>query len=395
MATRHPEPILHVDMDAFFASVEQRDQPSLAGRPVAVGGASDRGVVAAASYEARRFGVRSAQPMALARRLCPDLVVVRPRVTAYRRESERVMAILRDVTPVVEPLSLDEAFLDVAGAVTLFGSPPDIGAQIRARIRDEVGLGCSVGVAPTRSVAKLLSTLAKPDGLLHWRADEVAARLRPLPVDAMWGVGPVAGARLEAAGVRTVGDVLDVDVVRLERAVGPGAATRLRALAQGIDPRPVEPAAVRRSVSAETTFPTDLAEPDAVARHLRRLAATVARRLRASRIAARTVTVKLRDADYATRTRSATGPPTDVTAELFDRAWALVEASGQLGRPLRLVGVAAGGLEPATARQLSLDAPGDELRRSRLDQVADEAARRFGREVLAPAVLVRAREVRP
>jgi DNA polymerase IV len=186
--TSHPEPILHVDMDAFYASVEQHDDPALAGLPVAVGSPSGRGVVAAASYEARAFGVRSAMPMVRARRLCPDLVVVRPRFARYREVSDHLMAVLRDVTPLVEPLSLDEAFLDVSGAVGLFGDPPVIGASIRSRVRTELGLPCSVGVGPTKSVAKLLSGLAKPDGLLHWPAEEVTARLRPLPVGRCCGV---------------------------------------------------------------------------------------------------------------------------------------------------------------------------------------------------------------
>jgi DNA polymerase IV len=391
MSARHPEPILHVDMDAFFASVEQRDDPSLAGRPVAVGGAGERGVVAAASYEARAFGVRSAQPMAIARRRCPELVVVPARIGVYRRISAAVMSILHDVTPLVDPLSLDEAFLDVAGAVTLFGSPTRIGAAIRTRVRDELALGCSVGVGPTRSVAKLLSGRAKPDGLLHWPATEVERRLRPLPVGALWGVGPVLDERLEAAGIHTVGDVVDLDPLLLDRLVGVRTAQRLRDLARGIDLRPVGPGPARRTVSAETTFAQDVVDPAGVERHLRRVATKVARRLRAADLLARTVTVKVRDTDFVTRTRAHTGHPTHASGEIVDRALALLASSGLVGRPIRLVGVAAGGLEPAGGEQLSLEMDEAVRRRARLDRITDEAARRYGDTALGPAALVRPR----
>jgi DNA polymerase-4 len=208
-------------------------------------------VVAAASYEAREFGVRSAMPMVRARRLCPELVVVAPRFARYREVSEQLMTVLRDVTPLVEPLSLDEAFLDVAGAVKLFGPPPELGERIRERVRSELGLHCSVGVGPTKSVAKLLSGLAKPDGLVHWPAGEVVARLRPLPVSMLWGAGPRTTERLLANGLTTVGDVADVDVRLLRRLVGEALGSQLHALAHGVDSRRVEPAHEARSISAE------------------------------------------------------------------------------------------------------------------------------------------------
>ena len=399
-SARHPEPILHVDMDAFYASVEQHDDPTLVGRPVAVGSPTGRGVVAAASYEARAFGVRSAMPMVRARRLCPDLVVVRPRFERYHEVSDGLMRILRDVTPLVEPLSLDEAFLDVAGAVRIFGEPPAIAARVRERVREELGLPCSVGVGPTKSVAKLLSGLAKPDGLLHWRAEEVVARLRPLPVSSLWGSGPRTTERLVEHGIRTVGDVADTDVRLLRRLVGDALGGQLHALARGEDPRRVEPEHEARSVSAETTFDTDVDDPVTLERRLQRLATGVARRLRAQGLAARTVTVKVRSAEHRDVTRSRTLPrPSDRTHELVVVGRELLREL-RLGRTrVRLIGFRLSGLgAPDAVAQLSLlddagtaaagegQVPGE--RWQAIDRAADAIAARYGRPAVSFASLL-------
>ncbi|MFP4636052.1 MAG: DNA polymerase IV [Nitriliruptoraceae bacterium] len=344
-AARHPEPILHVDMDAFYASVEQRDRPELAGLPVVVGGAGGRGVVAAASYEARRYGIHSAMPMVRARRLCPELTIVSHRFERYREVSQAVMAILHDVTPLVEPLSLDEAFLDVGGAVRLFGDPPTIGEHLRRRIRDELDLPCSVGVGPTKSVAKLLSAEAKPDGLAHWPADEVVARLRPMPVARLWGAGPRTVERLHAYGFRRIGDVADADLRTLQRVVGEALGSQLHQLARGEDPRRVTPHEPARSISAERTFDADLDDPVELERVVLKLAAIVGRRLRRAGTAGRTITLKVRFASFETVTRSTTLPaPTDRTHDLVVLATDLLASlrlerarNGTLGQPVSQV----------------------------------------------------------
>ncbi len=392
---RPPEPILHVDMDAFYASVEQRDDPSLRGRPVVVGGAGGRGVVAAASYEARVFGVHSAMPMVRARRLCPDLVIVGNRFDRYREVSRQVMAILRDVTPLVEPLSLDEAFLDVAGAVRLFGPPPVIGEQIRARVRDEVDLPCSVGVGPTKSVAKLLSAKAKPDGLLHWPADEVVERLRPLPVRELWGAGPKTVERLESFGLDTVGAIADTDQRTLQRVAGESVGLKLSQLARGEDPRRVSPKEPARSVSASMTFDEDIDDPDLLHRRILQLSEKVGRRLRAADIAGRTITLTVRFASFETITRSRTLPaPTDRTHDISSISDALLDGLRLERARVRLLGVGVSNLEDGgMPEQLSLDAAVDpdgdgdldevaaalrsDHRWDHVDRVADRVAERF------------------
>jgi len=399
-AGRHPESILHVDMDAFYASVEQHDDPTLAGRPVVVGSPTGRGVVAAASYEARVFGVRSAMPMVRARRLCPELVVVRPHFDRYREVSEHLMTVLRDVTPLVEPLSLDEAFLDVAGAVQLFGPPTAIGERIRSRVRSDLGLACSVGVGPTKSVAKLLSGLAKPDGLLHWPVGEVTGRLRPLPVSVLWGAGPRTTERLVENGLTTVGDVADVDVRLLRRLVGEALGSQLHALSHGVDPRRVEPAQEARSISAETTFDEDVDDPVVLERRLQRLATGVARRLREQGLTARTVTVKVRFADHRDVTRSHTvAVATDRTHELVEAGRDLLAAMRLERSRVRLIGFRLSGLgEPDGVAQLSLlddegvaaegagHVPGE--RWGALDRAADAIVARYGGPAVSFASLL-------
>jgi DNA polymerase IV len=384
---RPSEPILHVDMDAFYASVEQRDDPSLRGRPVVVGGEGGRGVVAAASYEARRFGVRSAMPMVRARRLCPELVVVGNRFERYREASRAVMVVLRSYTPLVEPLSLDEAFLDVTGAVRLFGDPETIGHRIRADVRAAVDLPCSVGIGPTKSVAKLLSAKAKPDGLLRWPAAEVADRLRPLPVSDLWGAGPKTVERLTAYGFQTVGQLADADLRTLQRVVGEAQGTHLQRLARGEDPRRVTTHDPAKSISAEETFEEDLTDPEALRRHVLRLAEKVGRRLRRAGVAGRTITLKVRFAPFDTVTRSTTlAAATDRTHDLVVVAGELLDGLRLERARVRLLGVGVSNLgDGDTARQLALDAPTEEpvtlpwsdQRWEEVERVADTVAERF------------------
>jgi DNA polymerase IV len=380
------EPILHVDMDAFYASVEQRDDPALRGRPVVVGGEGGRGVVAAASYEARRFGVHSAMPMVRARRLCPELVVVGSHFDRYREVSRSVMTILRSYTPLVEPLSLDEAFLDVAGAVRLFGDPVTIGHRIRTDVREQLDLPCSVGVGPTKSVAKLLSAKAKPDGLLRWPAAEVRDRLRPLPVSDLWGAGPKTVERLTSYGFRTVGQLADADLRTLQRVVGEAQGTQLHRLARGEDPRRVTTHDPAKSISAEETFEEDLDDPDVLRRHVLRLAEKVGRRLRRAEVAGRTVTLKVRFASFETVTRSMTLPSaTDRTHDLVVVAGELLDGLRLERARVRLLGVGVSNLgDGDTARQLSLDAPQtpvelpwSDRRWEDVERVADTVSERF------------------
>jgi DNA polymerase-4 len=370
------EPILHADMDAFYASVEQRDDPGLGGRPVVVGGAGSRGVVAAASYEARRFGVHSAMPMVRARRLCPDLAIVPPRFDVYREVSSQVMEVFRSFTPLVEPLSLDEAFLDVRGSVRLFGPPPAIAERIRGRVRAETDLPCSIGVAPSKFLAKLLSGKAKPDGRAHLTRDEAPAYLRPLPVSDLWGAGPKTVERLADYGFRTIGQVADADRRTLSRVVGEALGGQLHRLANGIDDRRVTPSEPAKSVSAEETFPVDVDDPDQLARHLLRLGEKVGRRLRTSGLAGRTINLKVRFASFETVTRSATlEQPTDRTHDLVEIISELY-ASLRLERAqVRLLGVGVSNLaEGAAARQLALDV---DPRWEDVERVADRVAERF------------------
>ena len=375
--------ILHVDMDAFFASVEIRRHPELRGRPVVVGGGV-RGVVAAASYEARRYGIRSAMPMSQAQRLCRDLVVVTPDRAAYSAASATVMAILRDVTPLVEPLSLDEAFLDVSGAVRLHGRPAAIAQAIRARVVDELDLTCSVGVAPTKFVAKLASARCKPDGLLVVPAADVLAFLRPLPVTVLWGVGARTADAVHRLGVRTVADLAATPLDTLQRAVGASVAQHLHNLSHGVDERVVEPHDVEKSISAEHTSDVDLLDDDEVHREILRLSAEVGRRVRERGLAARTIGIKIRFADFSTITRVRTLPSwTDSTATIRETADELYRAVG-LDRPrIRLVGVKAENFRAAGATpvQLTLDAVGTP-ERTGADRVIDAARERFGANVL-------------
>jgi DNA polymerase-4 len=386
--------ILHVDMDAFFAAVEVRRRPELRGRPVVVGGVGPRGVVSSASYEARAYGIRSAMPTMRARSLCPRAVFLPPDFPQYTAASRAVMEIFRDITPLAEPLSLDEAFLDVAGARRLLGRPVEIARLIRARVAQQEGLTCSVGVASTKFVAKLGSTRAKPDGLLVVPAGQVLDFLHPLPVAALWGVGERAAETLRRLGLSTVGDLAQAPTGMLRQALGEASAAHLHELSWGRDPRPVSPEQVEKSIGAEVTFDTDLADPDAIRHALLGLAERVGVRMRRAGQVGRTVSIKVRLADFRTVNRSRTlAGPTDVAREVFETAWALFVALNP-GDRVRLVGVRVDGLTRAgsTPRQLTLGAPEYGWREA--EAAADAAAARFGRSVVRPASLLNSRELR-
>ena len=379
--------ILHVDMDAFFASVEIRARPELRGKPVVVGGLGPRGVVSSASYEARRFGVRSAMPTARARALCPDAVYLPVDGPAIAAASAAVMGIFRDVTPLVEPLSSDEAFLDVAGARRLIGRPAEIARRVRERVRDEQRLTCSVGVAPTKFVAKLGSTRAKPDGMVVVPAALVLDFLHPLPIESLWGVGERAAETLRRLGLTTVGDLAHAPPGMLRRAVGEASAAHLHELSWGRDPRKVVPEQPEKSIGAEMTFDTDVADPVLIRRSLLALAEKVGARLRAGGHAGRTVSIKVRLADFRTVSRSRTVPSsTDVAREIFELSWSLFEALGTTEH-IRLVGVRVEGLRAAgTSRQLTLGEPERGWREA--EAAADAVVARFGSASVGPASLL-------
>jgi DNA polymerase-4 len=382
-----PEPILHVDLDAFYASVEVLKDPSLAGKPVVVGSASARGVVMSASYEARARGLHSAMPSVRARRLCPEAVFVPPDFDAYRAYSNRFREILLGVTPLVEPLSLDEAFLDVRGATRLFGEPPAIAARIRHAVRQEMGLNASVGVGSTKFVAKVASARAKPDGVLHVRAAAVLEFLHPLPVGSLWGVGEKTAEVLGRLGIRTVRELAGTPAAVLERVLGEAQATGLQDLARGRDARSVVPFEAPKSVSHEETYPRDLDDRDEILREILSQSHRVAARLRADGYRARTVTVKLRLPSFTTLTRSKTLPTaTDVGAEIFAVAKELLLRLPEGRRRFRLIGVGTSGLEPAGAEQVALVRSG---RWNEAERAIDRVERRFGKGAALPATLLR------
>ncbi len=390
------EPILHVDMDAFYASVEARDDPSLRGIPLAVGGGGPRGVVAAASYEARAYGVHSAMPGVQARRLCPELVFVPPNFARYKEESDHVFAILHDFTPLVEPISLDEAFLDVAGAERLFGTPEDIAHAIRHRVRTDRSLVCSVGVAPNKFLAKLASNKAKPDGVFVVRAGAVRQFLDPLPVEDLWGVGEQTATALHRLGARTVAELLGLPIGALERSVGVNAAAHLRALGQGIDDRSVVPHEPSKQVGAEETYERDLDDPADIHRELLRLSERVGRRLRADNVAGWTVTIKVRFSTFKTIARSRTlDEPTNVAERIADTARDLYDAQRLVRPRIRLLGVTVTGLASGEgAEQLRLGDRPDRWRAA--DGAMDRLRGRFGvgaveRAALADRTPVRGR----
>ncbi len=382
--------ILHVDMDAFYASVEIRDRPELAGQPVIVGGTGGRGVVLSASYQARAFGVRSAMPVGRASRLCPRAVFVPPRHRVYAATSKEVMAIFGTVTPQVEPLALDEAFLDVSGALRRLGAPAAIAAHIRTEVRQQQGIACSVGVAPCKFVAKIASARCKPDGLLVVPQTGVLDFLHPLPVAALWGVGERAGEALARLGLRTVGDIAHTPLATLQAELGAAHGAHLAALSWGRDERLVTPRTPEKSIGAEETFATDIGDPALIRRELLKLSGRTASGLRAVGYVARTVSVKLRLASFKTLTRSRTlAYPTDVAREIYTTACSLFETSGlDHGARLRLVGVRVSGLVPAAGANTQLTFDDRPVGWREAEQALDRIARRFGAGAVRPAALV-------
>ena len=378
--------IMHVDMDAFFASVELLDRPDLVGKPVIVGHRSQRSVVTAATYEARRYGVNSAMPMAVALRRCPQAVVLEPHFDRYAYYSKRVMQILGDITPHVEQLSVDEAFLDVAGARRLLGDSWTIGTRLRERVHSETGLRCSAGAAATKFVAKLASSRAKPDGLLVVPAAETVDFLHPLPVSALWGVGGKSEEALVRLGLRTVGDLAHAPLEMLRRAIGEAGAQRLHDLSWGRDPRPVTPGHEEKSIGHETTFETDRTDPAELHRVILQLADAVGQRLRRAGVMGRTVSIKLRFEDFTTITRSRTlAEPTDLGRRLYEEARALYDQANTSRRPVRLIGVRA---EQLTGDVAALGLWDDDEDWREAEQTVDAIAERFGPGAVRPAALL-------
>ena len=377
--------ILHVDMDAFYASVEQRDDPALRGRPVIVGGTGGRGVVAAASYEVRRFGVHSAMPVREALRRCPEAICVPPRIAYYAKESERIFAVFHEFTPLVQGLSLDEAFLDVTASIELHGPPERIATEIKRRIRERTGLTASVGVAPNKLVAKIASDLRKPDGLVIVRPGEVRELLDPLPIRKLFGLGLKTAPKVEALGVRTLGELSRANPAALRPIFG-RYTERVQQRAAGIDDRPVIPDRDEKSISAEETFDTDIADHARLRAEIVRLADRTCARLRSSELAARCVTVKIRRKDFTTYTRQRHIEPatqetrvvTAVALELLDQ-W----LAAQPRAALRLLGVGVSDLAPTA--QLDLFTAPQSARNRELDAAVDRIREKFGKVALKPA----------
>jgi DNA polymerase-4 len=381
-----PREILHADMDAFYASVEQRDRPELRGQPVIVGGTGTRGVVSAASYEARQFGVHSAMPSVQAKKLCPHGVFLRGNMSSYTRESKRIFEIFREFSPVVEGISLDEAFIDLTGTRRLLGPARDVGERLRERVREETQLAVSVGIGPVKMVAKIASAACKPDGLLEVSPDGVRAFLDPLPVRKLWGVGPVAEQRLLRAGFYTVGDLAHADAERVKRVLGDWGLDIAR-LARGEDVRETQAYRDARSYSEENTFASDVSDRKQLEATILTHAESVARRLRRDQIRARTVVLKWRPGrrrregprGYALLSRRTTlAEATNDGDRIAREAWKLLD-KGALDEPVRLVGVGVANLEPVAETQLGLFGEARHAqRREGLNEALDHIADRFG-----------------
>jgi len=385
-----PRAIAHVDMDAFYASIEQRDRPELRGRPVIVGASpTGRGVVSAASYEARPYGVRSAMPISRAARLCPHAAFVPVDMQKYQRVSAQIMGILVDFSPLVEPVSVDEAFVDLSGTDSLFGSPLDAVRLIKRRILAETGLTASAGLAANKFVAKVASELEKPDGLVVVVAGDEARFLGALPIERLWGVGRVMAKALGDLGFTTIGQLQRAPRSILGRRFGKHGEA-LHDLAFGRDDRPVEPYGIPKSIGAEETFGVDCTNPAQLKTTLRAHAERVAAELREGGFSAGRVTLKLRLAPFETHTRSVSGEPTQDGLELYRRALALLERD-PVTRPVRLIGLSASRLGPSGKGQLDLLDPAA-LRRERLARVVDRLTARFGEGTVIPAVLLPERE---
>ncbi len=379
--------ILHVDMDAFFASVEVRERPELRGKPVIIGHAGGRGVVTSATYEARALGVHSAMPMSRALRMAPNAVVVEPSHHKYTEVSAHVMTIFESVTPLVQPLSIDEAFLDVSGAIKLIGSPTYIAQLIRKRVWDEQQITCSVGIASTLFVAKLATNAAKPDGIKVVPRDGVIEFLHPLPITALWGVGDKTAEQLSRLGLRSVADIANTPLTTLIKVVGDAQGRHLYELSWGRDPRRVTTAHPDKSVSAERTFDNDVDDPEFVLANILDLSEKVARRLRAGGHTAKTIAIKVRFADFTTVTRSKSLPsPTDVGHDIYSTAKTLFEAMHLQRARIRLVGVRCEGLDGSGDIQMALSQR--EFGWRETEQVMDQVAEKFGNAKVIPARLV-------
>ncbi|PKW25572.1 DNA polymerase IV [Phycicoccus duodecadis] len=383
--------VLHVDMDAFYASASLLAHPELVGTPVIIGG-GNRGVVLSATYEARRFGVASAMPMSRARRLCPQATVLPPDHDLYATISAGVMETFRSITPVVEPLSLDEAFLDVSGAVRLLGGPAAIGQHLRDTVHDEQGISCSVGVGPSKFVAKLASALAKPDGMVVVPRDEVVPFVQQLPVAALWGVGERTEEALLRLGLRTVADIAHTPLTTLVRGLGEATGHHLHELAWGRDHRPVEREQREKSVGSDRTFDSDLDDAVLIRRHLLALSERTAARMRAAGTTGRTVTLKVRFSDFTTITRARTlREHTDSGRAIHEAACGLFDALGLQRARIRLVGVRMTGLLDVTRAPVQGVIGEPEHGWRDADRAVDRARARFGAEVVRPASLIEPR----
>ncbi len=379
--------ILHVDMDAFFASVEERDNPALKGKAVVVG-TGVRGVVSAANYEARKFGIHAAMPVGRAKRLAPHAIFVPPNMSRYSEVSSHIMEIFRSVTPLVEPLSLDEAFLDVTGAKRLLGDGREIAKQIRAKVEASEGITCSVGIATTKFIAKLASGRCKPNGMLEIAEDRVLEFLHPLPVNAIWGVGPKTNEELQKLGLRTVADIANTPRQTLIRALGEAAGASLYELSWGRDYRDVEPEEVDKSISAAETFDSDTEDQEIVLRELLRLTEKATYRMREKDFSARTISIKVRFADFKTISRSKTVPlAISATHEVFEVVKALFLGLKLDRARIRLVGVSLDGLEDGidASEQLVLGERENGWRQA--TAAMDKASARFGQGSVRPARL--------
>jgi DNA polymerase IV len=380
--------ILHVDLDAFYASVEQRDRPELRGKPVIVGGSRRRGVVLAASYEARPFGCRSAMPMAEALRLCPHAIVVQPRMEAYAAVSEKFRDVLDAFTPLVEPISIDEAFLDVTGTERLHGPAPEVARAIKTRVRAELELTASVGVAAVKLVAKIASDLGKPDGLVVVPPDETRAFLAPLPIERLYGVGPKTAKLLRALGIETLGQIARHPIEALTARLGAQHAHELQALARGEDARHVEPDRAAVAIGAEETFEHDLTDGPLLRRRITAQAERVAERLRKSAQLSGCVVLKLKDPEFHVTTRRRTLPAATADGRVIAKVALELLDAARLGGGVRLSGVAATSIVPADApRQLTLDEP-ERARGERLGETLDKIRDRFGKDAVARAALL-------
>jgi DNA polymerase-4 len=386
--------VLHIDLDAFFVSVELLDHPEYANQPVVVGHRSGRSVVTAANYLARSYGVNSAMPMALALRRCPNAIVLEPHMNAYRHYSSKVMAIFDDFTPLVEQVGIDEAFLDVAGARRLHGSPAVIGALIRARVLAETGLVCSVGAAATKFVAKLASGLSKPNGMLVIPFEDTIGFLHPLPVTALWGVGAATEETLTRLGLRTVGDLARMPLATLQGRIGTAAGRKLHDLAWGQDPRRVIVERVEKSVGREVTFEHDVTDIARLRSELLRQCDDVAVRLRRAGLVGRAVSLKVRYTDFSTVTRSRTlAEPSNVGRRIFDEALESFEALAAHGIRVRLIGVRVEQLSESDGQGLALWDPDEDWREA--EKAIDSVSARFGRGAVQPASLLRPRSDPP